>query len=305
MKDIVGHESQIRLLKTLLTQKRVPQALIFSGPRQVGKSSIANSFVTQLLCQNQIGNDACISCVTPLSQHPDYMEILRTEEENQVSVAQLKRGLQHLYQSPLLARKKIVIIPKAEHLSHEGSNALLKTIEDPKENRHIILITTDLYSILPTVRSRCMIIPFYPLNTTTIADLLISRGVESSLASSTAQLAAGRPGLALQSITQRVSALEADLEQLPELIRDAAGHRFAIVERIHKRFSNLPTSEVRDVLTQMAQKWQNIFLKWHRQASQAEERAHFIQLATFCEVIPTAIRSSVSARTVLELFITR
>jgi DNA polymerase-3 subunit delta' len=78
---------------------------------------------------------------------------------------------------PYSGRRKIAILDDADYLNKEGANCLLKTLEEPPPQSVLILIGTSEQRQLPTIRSRCQIVRFSPLNEADVADLLIEKGL--------------------------------------------------------------------------------------------------------------------------------
>ena len=120
-------------------------------------------------------------------------------------------------------RAKVVTIDPADMMTESAANALLKTLEEPGAGRFLILVTSRLSSLLPTVRSRCQVVRFNPLPEETIAELLIERDVPPNRAATAAAFSAGSMERASafleEALEERVisllSLLEASVAQTP------------------------------------------------------------------------------------------
>ena len=92
------------------------------------------------------------------------MTISVEEDATQIKIAQVRQHPQMLDLQPLEGRNKVFIIDPADPLNPEAANALLKGLEEPPENSFFILITVNVHELLLTVRSRCQVYNFTPLD---------------------------------------------------------------------------------------------------------------------------------------------
>lgn len=253
-----------------LKQGKWPQVVLLVGTRLSNKQEFSQQVMRQLICQHAVG-ESCLSCPVELRVHPDIYQVEPVEDESLISLEAVKDGVKHIYHSPLLGAKKILYIQAAELLSTEAANALLKPIEDYHPNRHIFLLTTSAERILPTIRSRSVIINCLQIT---------------------------------QELTTSSSPLQADLGALPLSILDRSPQRFQLVERIHAALAKLPNSKVRQLLTEEAAKWQTIFLRAHRTSEHRPQQRQLRALAEQCEQLPQLTQQHVSIRSILETLIT-
>lgn len=271
MTDLADYQAQLNACQILIQKGKWPQSTIFVISQRLNTTELATFIMRQLLCQHD-AQDQCSSCALQLHSHPDIRWLERPEDETTLSLELVKQSIQHLYQSPFISQKKILFIPQAESLSTEAANALLKPIEDYKQDRHLVLFTTDQQRLLSTVRSRSVL--FY---------------LPAKL----------RPG------TEEVSnPLEIDLHALPQAILSRSPERFQLTERIHKAAADLPPSQVRRLLTEQATEWQNIFLQEHRTAQPAAKKQQLRKLAQLCEKLPLQLQQHVSLKSALDILIT-
>lgn len=259
-----------QFIDQLLTGGNWPQVVLLVGTRRSSKQELALQAIRQLICQHS-NQEPCISCPVELSNHPDVYQVTPLEDESFISLAAVKDGIKHMYYSPLLASKKIIYIQSAELLSIEAANALLKPIEEYHPNRHFFLLTTSADRILPTIRSRSVI-----LNCLTTCP----------------------------TSNHTSSPLEADLSALPTSILERSPVRFQLVERLHTALAKLPQTQVRQLLTEEAAKWQTIFLRAHRTTEHRFKKKQLRALAEQCERIPHLTQQHVSLRSIFETLIT-
>lgn len=162
-KDVVGHRNIIQYIENVVTSDTVSHAYIFNGEKGSGKKLLASSFAMSLQCENRDGDgDACgkcRSCKQAISgNQPDIIRVTH-EKQTTISVDDIREQVnQDIVIKPYSSRYKIYIIPDADMMSVQAQNALLKTIEEPPEYAVLILLTENAETLLPTIRSRCVML---------------------------------------------------------------------------------------------------------------------------------------------------
>lgn len=242
-KDILGQERAKRILTNSLSRGTVSHAYLFSGPEGVGKRLTAFTFAKALNCLSGTGDscDMCLSCkkIDGLN-HPDIAMI--APEDDSITIEAI-RGLQgRLSFKPYEGKKKVAIISGVEDMTDEAVNAFLKTLEEPPGETVIILITSNLHSLLPTVISRCQVIKFNTLAAGHIKEILIKNyrfgEAEASILS---YLSKGRLGTAV-TMDYKSVCKERD-EALELIISSAKGdmeYIFTESKNIVKKDEGLP-----------------------------------------------------------------
>jgi DNA polymerase-3 subunit delta' len=175
--DVLGNSRVKKILRLALEKNRVPNSLIFCGPKGVGKRSVARILAKAVNCERK-KDDACEECATCVSitggRLPDVWEI---EPEGQfVKMKQMQALRQAAYLRPMVSRKRVFIVDDAERMNEESSNCLLKVLEEPPLFSHIILLTANPDLILPTIKSRCQALQFAPIGKEEIKKLLEEKG---------------------------------------------------------------------------------------------------------------------------------
>ncbi|GAB4313031.1 MAG: DNA polymerase III subunit delta' [Candidatus Sumerlaeia bacterium] len=208
---IVGHEFNIAFLRRLWRDGRLPPALLFAGPGGVGKKSTAFAFAKFVLS----GGDALSpEASSPAARkvekglHPDFHELAPRGGLGIVPVDDVRELQDRLSLAPLESAVRVVLLPRAEGLHPASANALLKSLEEPPPHALFILVCENPDELLPTILSRCMKTPFFPLSEEAIAAWLKERGgVDAAAAGLTARLSQGRPGEALSLLAGRTAEL--------------------------------------------------------------------------------------------------
>ncbi|RKD26626.1 DNA polymerase III, delta prime subunit [Caminicella sporogenes DSM 14501] len=160
--DIIGHDNIIKFLKTAITNNKLAHAYVFDGIDGVGKMLTAKEFAKAINCKNNL-NDACEICSSCIkinnNNHPDINIIV--PDGNSIKNRQIEEFQNEILLKPYESEKKIFIIQNAETMTVSAQNRLLKILEEPPEYGIIILITENIYNLLPTIKSRCQIIKFH------------------------------------------------------------------------------------------------------------------------------------------------
>ena len=160
-KDVVGHKNIIKYISSAVQADAVSHAYILNGERGSGKRLLANLFAMSLQCQNREEDGGacgkCQSCKQAQNgNQPDIIKVTH-EKPNTISVDDIRTQVNNdIVIKPYSSKYKIYIIPEADLMSAQAQNALLKTIEEPPEYAVIMLLTENAEALLPTIRSRCV-----------------------------------------------------------------------------------------------------------------------------------------------------
>jgi DNA polymerase-3 subunit delta' len=188
---IEGHDAVWKRFVTTESRGRIAGTYLFLGPEGVGKGTFARALAKALICPaarpGLVPCGSCASCAqADAGSHPDIDVVEKPEDRATIPLEafigdrdnRMREGLcWRMLLRPVLGKRKVAIILDADHLSEEGANCLLKTLEEPPDGAVVILVGTALERQLPTIRSRSQIIRFSPLAPHQIADILRRGGV--------------------------------------------------------------------------------------------------------------------------------
>ncbi|HEY3817611.1 MAG TPA: DNA polymerase III subunit [Polyangiaceae bacterium] len=258
LSTVEAQPTAVETLRRALAAGRVHHAYLFDGPDGVGKERTAFGLAQALVCERRPegSSEACGECRAcaravprpgesrPL--HPDVVILerglydpaaigRRTPETQDISIDQVRTlALTRSAFAPHEGRAKVFIVRRAEELSTSAANALLKTLEEPGQRTHFVLLSAIADALLPTIRSRTQRVRFGALPDAVVAKLLVARGVERALADETARLSGGSMATAValgdpeasarreEFVSRALSALETkDLGGALELAEDA------------------------------------------------------------------------------------
>ncbi|MGL5640485.1 MAG: DNA polymerase III subunit gamma/tau [Mycoplasmoidaceae bacterium] len=154
--SIIGQFYIKKILLNSLENNMISHAYIFSGPRGVGKTSIARIFAKSINCTNRINGDACCVCKNcKLFSSSDCMDIIELDAASNNGVNEIRNLIDSTKFIPNIFSKKVYIIDESHMLTNSSWNALLKTLEDPPKDVVFIFATTEVNKIPLTILSRC------------------------------------------------------------------------------------------------------------------------------------------------------
>ncbi|HFQ88815.1 MAG TPA: DNA polymerase III subunit gamma/tau [Desulfobulbus sp.] len=154
--EVVGQQAVVRTLQNALRQNRVPHALIFSGIRGTGKTTLARIMAKALNCEQGPTDEPCGTCQScreiMAGGSVDLHEVDGASNRGIQEIRELKENIRFM---PTAARFKIIIIDEVHMLTTEAFNALLKTLEEPPDHVYFMFATTELHRVPVTILSRC------------------------------------------------------------------------------------------------------------------------------------------------------
>ncbi len=171
--EVAGQEVVARTLTNAIRGHRVHHAYMFTGPRGVGKTSMARILAKALCCESGPTTEPCGVCEhcrrIADSAHPDVTEVDAARFGNKEDITRL---LEDVGFAPQMARVRVFILDEVHMLTGHSWNALLKVLEEPPPHMRFVFSTTEVDKVLPTVLSRCQRFDFRSLDLPTIVNRL-------------------------------------------------------------------------------------------------------------------------------------
>ena len=155
--DMIGQDAIVKTLSNAIKNDNVPQALLFCGPRGVGKTSCARILAKTI---NELEEDF-------------EFNIFELDAASNNSIEDIRNITDQIRIPPQIGKYKVYIIDEVHMLSNQAFNAFLKSLEEPPEHVVFILATTEKNKILPTILSRCQIYDFKKVDNESIKKLLL------------------------------------------------------------------------------------------------------------------------------------
>ena len=162
--NILGNDKIKELLETSIKNNKVSHSYLFVGMSGIGKKMIAKEFAKAILCLNE--NKYCNKCKSCIefdsNNNPDFFCL--EPDGNSIKIDMIRELQKSIQEKPIISSRKVYIINDADKMTKDAQNCLLKTLEEPPEFASIILVGENENEFLATIKSRCMILHFNPID---------------------------------------------------------------------------------------------------------------------------------------------
>jgi DNA polymerase-3 subunit delta' len=213
--NFYGNQHAVRALTRMMSHGRIPQTLLFSGPEGVGKATLARRFAAALLNHPELIEKDDLSLPEnvelvqarekwpaekrnddPLvfSTHPDFMTFAPDGPLRQLIIPQMRLLKERAAFKPSHGDRRIFLIDHVDRAGDNVTNSLLKILEEPPAHLILIMTSENAYDILPTIRSRSVMLQLSPLTVDAMREFAAGRHLDH--APRRIALSAGSPGLA-------------------------------------------------------------------------------------------------------------
>ncbi len=169
--ELIGQEHVVQTLRNAIAEHRVGHAYLFTGPRGVGKTTMARLLAKAVNCLHPDPAarpcGSCESCVAIAEGRA--VDVIEMDAASHTSVEDAREIIERVQFRPASARMKVYIIDETHMLSTAAFNALLKTLEEPPDHALFILATTEVHKVPATILSRCQRFTFVRHSVTAMA----------------------------------------------------------------------------------------------------------------------------------------
>jgi DNA polymerase-3 subunit delta' len=215
---LIGNDEVKESLRRLLSGGRVPGSMLFTGEEGIGKKLFAIELAKSLNCRQRNGIEACDQCSSckrlsrsafpPFTSEDDNKERMIWSEHADVAMVRPHKQIIRVKPMRELEREanfrpfegtaRVFIVEDADYMNDQAANALLKTLEEPPPASHLILTTSNPTALLATIRSRCQMIRFAPIDAAEVERFLVEqKAVSDEDARLLARISQGSIGRAL------------------------------------------------------------------------------------------------------------
>ena len=171
--EVVGQDHVTRTLKNAIREGRLAHALLYSGPRGVGKTTVARIVAKAVNCKADTISRPCNKCdVCTEITSGSSVDVLEIDGASNRGIDEIRQLRENIYFRPTRCESRIYIIDEVHMLTKEAFNALLKTLEEPPAHVIFQFATTEPHKVPATIRSRCQHFEFRRLSTSELANHL-------------------------------------------------------------------------------------------------------------------------------------
>jgi len=295
---IIGHKKQLEMIENDIASDSLAHAYLLAGPSGIGKFSIAKMLVNILQCPNNLCRECSICKQIQAGSHPDTMVI--KEEGESIKIEQIREIIGRL-QMTKQGKYKVLLIKGAEKLTPEAANCLLKTLEEPPQDTIIVMTTSNIREILPTIISRVRLIKFSAYSQNVLKEALrpLYPEAEEETLDQVCSLSMGKSGKAISLLED--SALLASYRTMYNTLCEFLENKplytkFKLIEDIIADEKNI--EEFIDVFTHLVRN--RLHKGIEDESLQTEKKEYYMNLLSSLEETRGLLKRNVNTRLALE-----
>jgi len=215
---LIGHKKIWHFLVKSFENNKLSHAFLFSGAEKLGKKTLVFEFVKKIFKADITKN-----------QHPDFIflepgggdsssqEKKRINRE-EIHISKIRELVWKLSLTPSLVPFKVALIDRAHLMNSDAQSCLLKTLEEPKGNSVLFLISEYPEVLFSTIRSRCQVVKFFPVSKREIKEYLERKKINPKIADKIIEISQGKPGLVIDFL-KNPQKLREKLEREKEMLK--------------------------------------------------------------------------------------
>jgi len=160
---LIGHKKQWEFLKKKFELNQLSHAYLFTGAKEIGKRTFVIEFAKLITCKDK--NSPCQKCFScqaiERGNFPDFKIITKKDDKTEIDISQIREAQNFLSYKSYYGSFKIVVVDGAEKMNQEAQSCFLKTLEEPKGQTLLVIISSNPDMMLQTINSRCQTIKFF------------------------------------------------------------------------------------------------------------------------------------------------
>jgi DNA polymerase III subunit gamma/tau len=322
--DVIGQKHVVTTLTNALDGGRISHAYLFTGPRGVGKTSVARLLAKAVNCQAEKGPKPCNKCEVCSIPLPSNMDIIEIDAASNRRIDEMRDLREKVNLTPSRSKYKVYIIDEVHMLTTEAFNALLKTLEEPPSHVIFVLATTEAHKLPETIISRTQRFSFHPISDDDVIARLkhIAKQEKISIHDEAlgliAQTARGGMRDAVSMLDQVANTAEKQIEA--DHVREALGWgNLGLLMKLNEAIANQQPQEVLasldtllsegaqvgQIINQLLEVWRQIMRVQAGVQSSSDERlqalAGKLELGSITQAIDELSKASVSPLPLLAL----
>src|SRR5580700_3701502 len=210
-----GNRHAQSTLEGMIARERIPQTMLFAGLQGLGKATLVRRFAARLLgspekiehddlslpensklidTRERLPADKRNDDPLFFGTHPDFLTFAPDGPLRQIGIPQMRLLKERAQFKPLHGERRVFLIDQSDRANEQAANSLLKTLEEPPDHLILIMTADNVYDLLPTIRSRSVLLNFSPLTNDDMRDFVRARGLDD--ADRRIALSGGSPGVA-------------------------------------------------------------------------------------------------------------
>lgn len=303
--NIYGNSAAVERLQRAAVQGP-RHAYIVSGPEFIGKTLLAQTFAAALVCPTPVEPGVPCGDCAPCRRvargvHPDVstfdLAYQAAKEDTKsknltLNISTVRDIGRHVSLRPVEAPWRMVVVDDVETMQEPAQEAFLKTLEEPPGYAVLLLLSTDAELLLPTIRSRCAIVPMVPASDARVQEALLQQGADKERAAEISVAVRGRVGLGVRAL-QDPAVYDTLTEAVTNACRWVAGDeydRMAEAFRLADQFTGA-RDHVFDQLVAVEAAWRELVLRATNAPSTSD---HPVTASARVEKLEGGVRALVS-----------
>ncbi len=242
-----GHDAAVKAFESALRDARLHHAYLLTGPAHVGKLTLAMQIAQAVNCLAPLNQPCgvCTACTRIAAGTHADVRVIRVDAEategpkTVIGIDSVREVIASAHLRPYEGRTRLFIFDGADTMTNDAANALLKVLEEPPPDVHLLLLAPSQESILPTITSRCQHIDLRPLPTRQVTQILqADYGMSAEQAEIVARLSRGCLGWAIEASREPalLAGVHQSLERIAEVVEEGLEDRFGYADQLARRF---------------------------------------------------------------------